>query len=75
MEPGEGGVRGAPLLEGKMVHIPDVLEDPEYIAMKPQRVGRVPDDPSAFRFCGKACLSRCSCCTAPHGSSLHGKAD
>jgi signal transduction histidine kinase/putative methionine-R-sulfoxide reductase with GAF domain len=37
--PGCGGVTGRVLLEGKPVQIPDVLADPEYSNVEPQRLG------------------------------------
>jgi GAF domain-containing protein len=37
--PGRGSVTGRVLLEGKPVQIPDVLADPEYTNIEPQRLG------------------------------------
>ena len=37
--PGRGSLTGRVLLEGKAVQIPDVLNDPEYSLVEPQRLG------------------------------------
>ena len=37
--PGRGTVSGRAVLEGKTIHIPDVLEDPEYTFIEGQKVG------------------------------------
>jgi len=37
--PGRGSLTGRVLLEGKAVQIPDVLTDPEYTLVEPQRLG------------------------------------
>src|SRR5260370_13390116 len=39
MEPGRGSVTGRVLLEGKAVHIIDVLADTEYIMLESQKIG------------------------------------
>ena len=39
MEPGRGSVTGRVLLEGKSVHIIDVLADPEYTMVESQKIG------------------------------------
>ncbi len=39
VEPERGSVQGRALLEGKVVHIPDVQNDPEYTWAEPQRLG------------------------------------
>jgi class 3 adenylate cyclase/putative methionine-R-sulfoxide reductase with GAF domain len=38
--PGRGTMTGRTALEGKIVHIPDVLADPEYTFLEGQRLGR-----------------------------------
>jgi len=37
--PGRGSVTGRAVLEGKTVHVPDVLEDPEYTFFEGQKLG------------------------------------
>src|SRR6516164_2258282 len=37
--PGRGSVTGRAVLEGKTVHVPDVLEDPEYTFLEGQKLG------------------------------------
>jgi signal transduction histidine kinase len=39
VEPGRGSAMGRTLLEGKAVHIPDVLADPEYTQVESQQLG------------------------------------
>ncbi len=39
VEPGRGTVTGRALLEGKVVHIPDVLADPDYAWTEAQKLG------------------------------------
>jgi signal transduction histidine kinase/CheY-like chemotaxis protein len=39
VEPGRGTVQGRALLEGRVIHIPDVLADPEYTWAEAQRLG------------------------------------
>jgi len=39
VEPGRGTVAGRALLEGKIVHIPDVLADPDYTWTQAKRLG------------------------------------
>jgi GAF domain-containing protein len=38
-KPGRGSVTGRTALEGKVVHVPDVLADPEYTALEGQKLG------------------------------------
>ncbi len=40
VEPERGTVPGRALLEGKIIHIPDVLADPDYTWVEAQRLGR-----------------------------------
>jgi GAF domain-containing protein len=40
VEPERGTVHGRALLEGKIIHIPDVLADPDYIWAEAQKLGR-----------------------------------
>src|SRR5262249_12034731 len=42
-----GSVAGRTALEGRVVHIPDVLVDPEYARFDVQRIGGVPPGPRA----------------------------
>src|SRR5262249_61341213 len=39
VEPGRGSVMGRALLEGKAVHIPDVMADSEYTQVESQQLG------------------------------------
>jgi GAF domain-containing protein len=39
VEPGRGTIHGRALLEGRVIHIPDVLADPEYTWAEAQRLG------------------------------------
>jgi signal transduction histidine kinase/DNA-binding NarL/FixJ family response regulator len=39
VEPERGTVHGRALLEGKIVHVPDVLADPDYTSVEAQRLG------------------------------------
>ena len=39
MAPGRGTVTGRAVLEGKTIHVPDVLEDPEYSFLEGQKAG------------------------------------
>jgi signal transduction histidine kinase/DNA-binding NarL/FixJ family response regulator len=39
VEPERGTVHGRALLEGKIIHIPDVLADPDYTSVEAQRLG------------------------------------
>jgi signal transduction histidine kinase len=39
VKPGRGTVHGRALLEGRVIHIPDVLADPEYTWVEAQRLG------------------------------------
>ena len=40
VKPERGSMNGRTLLEGQVVHVPDVLADPEYIFVEAQRLGR-----------------------------------
>jgi GAF domain-containing protein len=39
MAPGRGSITGRTALEGRVVHVPDVLADPEYTLLEAQRLG------------------------------------
>ena len=39
MAPGRGSITGRTALEGRIVHVPDVLADPEYTLLEAQRLG------------------------------------
>jgi GAF domain-containing protein len=39
MAPGRGSITGRTVLEGRIVHVPDVLADPEYTLLEAQRLG------------------------------------
>ena len=39
VQPGRGTVRGRALLEGRIIHIPDVLADPDYAWVEAQKLG------------------------------------
>jgi two-component system, NtrC family, sensor kinase len=39
MAPGRGSITGRTALEGRIVHVPDVLADPEYTPLEAQRLG------------------------------------
>jgi signal transduction histidine kinase len=39
MSPGRGSVMGRVVLEGKTIHVPDVLDDPEYTFIEGQKIG------------------------------------
>jgi signal transduction histidine kinase len=39
VEPGRGTATGRALLEGRLIHIPDVLADPDYVWAEAQRLG------------------------------------
>jgi hypothetical protein len=59
--PGQGTVTGRILLEGKPVHIPDVLADAEYTLHQAQRLAGIAPI-SAFRSCAKERQSASLCC-------------
>ena len=40
VKPERGSMNGRTLLEGKVVHVPDVLADPDYTFVEAQRLGR-----------------------------------
>ncbi len=52
MEPGRGSLVGRVLLEGKTVHVADVLADPEYTQSESQKESATAPY-SASRSCGK----------------------
>ena len=56
---GRGTLTGRTVLEGKIVHIPDVLADPEYTWPNAQRLGGFAQC-SAFRCCARAFRSASS---------------
>ena len=39
MAPGRGSITGRTALEGRIIHVPDVLADPEYTLLEAQRLG------------------------------------
>ena len=63
VEPGAARSPAAPLLEGKVVHIPDVLADPEYTLAEARRSSAASAPCSACRCCARACRSACSTLT------------
>ena len=72
--PERGSAQGRALLEGKVVHIPDVKNDPEYTFAKGQRVGPLPYCP----WCSDAARGRTNRCFrfGPfRGAAVHRQAD
>ena len=61
---------GRALLEGKVVHIADVLADPDYALAEAQRLGDFARC-WAFRCCEKACRSASLALTRTDGASVH----
>ena len=50
---GEGRSTGRVLSEGKAIHVPDVLADPEYQLGRGTEAGRLSDTVSAYRCCAR----------------------
>ena len=72
--PGRGTVVARTALEGRTVHIPDILADPEYTFRDAQKRSAAIGPCSASRCCGRD-TDRCDRSDAPDRTAVHRQAD
>ena len=72
--PGADTIAGRTALEGRTVHVPDVLEDPEYTWSEAQAKGRL-SDRARRAAAARGCGDRRDHPGAEHRQAVHGQAD